>query len=61
MHGKNFVRTQRSYIVNLQYIAEFQRRTIILKTGEMIPVGVTYEEKVKSTFLDYMIRNNTIF
>lgn len=61
LREKNFVRTHRSYIVNLQYIAEFQRRTIILKTGEMIPVGVTYEEKVKSTFLDYMIRHNTIF
>lgn len=61
LRGKNFVRTHRSYIVNLQYIAEFQRRTIILKTGETIPVGVTYEEKVKNTFLDYMIRHNTIF
>ncbi|WP_313187249.1 LytR/AlgR family response regulator transcription factor [Lacrimispora sp.] len=61
LREKNFVRTHRSYIVNLQYIAEFQRRTIILKTGEMIPVGVTYEEKVKGTFLDYMIRHNTIF
>ncbi len=61
LREKNFVRTHRSYIVNLQYIAEFQRRKIILKTGETIPVGVTYEEKLKNTFLDYMTRNNTIF
>lgn len=61
LRGKNFVRTQRSYIVNLQYIVEFQRRTIVLKTGETIPVGVTYEEKVKSAFMDYMTQNNTSF
>lgn len=61
LRGKNFVRTQRSYIVNLQYIVEFQRRTIVLKTGETIPVGVTYEEKVKSAFMDFMTQNNTSF
>ena len=59
LRGQNFVRTQRSYIVNLMYIAEFQRRKIVLKTGETIPVGVTYEEKVRNAFMDYMTRNNT--
>ena len=59
LRGKNFVRTQRSYIVNLMYIAEFQRRKIALKTGETIPVGVTYEEKVKNAFMDFMTHKNT--
>ncbi len=54
--GKSFIRTHRSYIVNLQYIAKFGRRVVLLKTGENIPVGVTYEEKVKETFMDYMSR-----
>ena len=54
LRGKNFIRTHRSYIVNLQYVSKFGRRTVMLKTGESIPVGVTYEEKVKSNFLDYM-------
>ncbi|MPM32503.1 hypothetical protein SDC9_79066 [bioreactor metagenome] len=56
LHGKGFIRTHRSYIVNLQYISKFGRRTVMLKTGESIPVGVTYEEKVKSDFIDFMAR-----
>jgi len=54
LRGKDFIRTHRSYIVNLQYISKFARRAVMLKTGESIPVGITYEEKVKSDFLDYM-------
>lgn len=54
LRDKNFIRTHRSYIINLQYISKFERRTVLLKTGESIPVGVTYEEKVKSTFIDFM-------
>lgn len=59
LRGKKFIRIHRSYIVNLMYIAEFQRHKIVLKTGYTIPVGVTYEEKVKNAFIDFMTRNNT--
>lgn len=61
LRGKDFIRTQRSYIANLQYIAKFERRTVLLKTGESIPVGITYEEKVKSAFVDYMSRCDAEF
>lgn len=61
LKGKNFVRTHRSYIVNLQHIAKFARRSIVLKTGETIPVGVTYEEKVQSAFMDYISHYNADF
>ena len=61
LQGKSFIRTHRSYIVNFQYISKFGRRVVLLKTGESIPVGVTYEEKVKSAFMDYMSRYSAEF
>ncbi|SHK84762.1 LytR/AlgR family response regulator transcription factor [Desulforamulus aeronauticus] len=61
LRGKDFIRTHRSYIVNLQYIAKFARRSVVLKTGESIPVGVTYEDKVKTAFMDYIVRINAEF
>lgn len=61
LRGNDFMRTHRSYIVNLQYIAKFGRGTVLLKTGESIPVGITYEEKVKAAFMDYFGRLNAEF
>lgn len=55
--GKGFVRTHRSYVINLQYVAKIERRTVLLKTEETIPIGVTYEEKVKEAFMDYIFRS----
>lgn len=54
--GKDFVRVHRSYMVNLQYIRKFQRMSLILKTGEVIPIGGTYSKLVNQTFSDYISR-----
>lgn len=54
---KGFVRVHRSYIVNLPYITKFQQNNLLLKTGENIPVGVTYMKQVKKTFADYINRS----
>jgi hypothetical protein len=30
----------------------------MLKTGESIPVGVTFEDRVKAAFAKYIVQNN---
>ncbi len=58
MLEKDFVRVHRSYMVNLQYIRKFQRPNLILKTGEVIPIGVTYTKLVDQAFSEYISRLN---
>lgn len=58
LSGKGFVRVHRSYIVHLSYIAKFQPDSLCLKTGESIPIGVTYIKPVKKTFADYITHSN---
>ncbi len=54
--NKNFVRVHRSYLVHLPYIAQFLSRSLILKNGAGIPVGVTYMRSLKSAFSEYISR-----
>ena len=54
--NKDFVRVHRSYIVNLPYISKFQQDSLFLKTGENIPVGVTYIKHIRKIFADYISR-----
>lgn len=56
LSGKGFVRVHRSYIVNLSYIAMFQQSSLSLKTGAVIPLGVTYIKQVRQAFSDYISR-----
>lgn len=58
LKGKNFVRSHRSYIVNLPYITKFEAQSLSLKTGETIPVGVTYVRQVKKEFEEYISKSN---
>lgn len=63
--NKGFVRVHRSYIVNLSYIAIFQKSRLHLKNGEEIPVGVTYSKSLKIIFSEYLCKyhiysNNSI-
>ncbi|OPA81184.1 DNA-binding response regulator [Paenibacillus selenitireducens] len=58
LREKDFIRVHRSYMVNLQYIVKFQPQSLLLKTGEMIPIGVTYLKLVKQAFSDYISRSN---
>ena len=53
---KDFVRVHRSYLVNLTYIEMFHHQSIKLKTGAIIPVGVTYLESLKKRLSDYISR-----
>ena len=56
LSGKGFVRVHRSYIVNLSYIVMFQQNAVYLKTGTVIPLGVTYIKQVRKAFSDYISR-----
>lgn len=54
--SKNFVRIHRSYLVNLPYISQFEAQKLKLKTGEIIPVGITYLQSSKEAFSNYISR-----
>ncbi|MDF2843197.1 MAG: LytTr DNA-binding region, partial [Herbinix sp.] len=41
-------------------IKKFQRSNIILKTGELIPIGVTYTKLVEQAFSEYISRFNIL-
>lgn len=56
LRGKDFVRSHRSFLVHLPYIAMFRHQNLMLKTGESVPVGVTYMETLKRKFADYITR-----
>ncbi len=58
LQKKGFVRIHRSYIVNLTYISRFQQNSLILKTGIELPIGITYMERVRNAFSDYISSSN---
>lgn len=53
---KNFVRSHRSYLVQLSYISVIHNQSLELKTKATIPIGVTYVKSLKSKFSDYITR-----
>lgn len=53
---KGFIRVHRSYMVQLSYIYKFERQKLILKTGSVIPIGITYQQDLKRNFSDYISR-----
>ncbi|MNO34932.1 Transcriptional regulatory protein YehT [compost metagenome] len=56
LQDKKFIRVHRSYMVNLQFISKFQPHGLLLKTGEYIPIGVTYMKLVKQEFSNYILQ-----
>ena len=58
LQDKNFIRVHRSYLVSLSYISKFLPRKLVLKTGETVPIGVTYTKQVKQAFSDYISQSN---
>lgn len=58
LSGKDFARTHRSFLVHLPYIVKFQRQSLRLRTGEEIPIGITYMQSLKRAFSDYISRLN---
>jgi len=44
---ESFLRVHKSYIVNLQMLEQLRDQAIQLKSGEVIPVGITYKRKLR--------------
>lgn len=58
LNEKNFIRTHRSYLVNLAWISRFQTQTIQLKSGQTVPVGITYGQRLEKSFSNYLSQFN---
>ncbi|PXX49226.1 LytTR family two component transcriptional regulator [Hungatella effluvii] len=56
LRKNDFVRSHRSFLVHLPYIAMFGHQSLRLKTGEVVPVGGTYIQTLKRAFSDYIAR-----
>lgn len=54
----DFIRVHRSYLVHMPYIQKFQRQSLILKTGAVLPIGVTYIKQVRQAFSDYLTKSH---
>jgi len=54
LSGKNFLRTQRSYIVNMRFIKSVEDNDFILTSGEAIPIRKNDKLKVKQAYMDYI-------
>ena len=50
----DFIRVNKSYIINIRYINEIDGNVIRIK-GEMIPVGNTYKEQIDKVFEKYKL------
>lgn len=55
MKEQNFIRTHRSYLVNLSYVSKIASNCIYLNSDESLPIGTTYLNKVKQAFHDYNV------
>ena len=55
----HFIRIHRSYIVNMQYIIDFQKEGVYLRDGNSLPVGITYYDSAKEAFMDYIYQTST--
>lgn len=55
IHKKGFVRTHRSFIINMKYIDQILKNVILLTNEEEVPIGNTYTKNVKKAFSDYLI------
>jgi len=60
LKDKDFIRIHRSYVIHLPYIAKFDKRNVILKTGENLPIGGTYYDSVKQAFSEYAMKSQSL-
>lgn len=55
LSNKGFVRIHRSFMVNLDYVKEFQGSNILLSNDEVVPMGIKYSKSVKKLYSDYIM------
>ncbi|MGL4739139.1 MAG: LytR/AlgR family response regulator transcription factor, partial [Cellulosilyticaceae bacterium] len=49
-----FIRTHRSYLVNIEEISSIQKNMLYLLSGEQLPVGRKYHANLHTHFLSYL-------
>jgi len=54
LHGKTFLRTHRSFIVNMRYIKNVEDNDFILSSGEAVPIRKNDKLKIKQAYMDYI-------
>lgn len=54
---QQFVKTHRSYIVNLDAVKIFSRTSLTLITDEVIPISRQYQKSVKKKWENYLLNN----
>ena len=51
---QKFLRTHRSYAVNLSYIKQMSQKGFLLKNGVEIPIGRTYQADCKRAYMRHL-------
>ncbi len=59
MKKLHFIRTHRSYLVNLSHISKIMGSCIYLNSDETLPIGSTYISNVRKAFHNYNMWSNT--
>lgn len=54
LDGDVFLRTHRSYLVNMSYIHLVQTTEFILTTGEKVPIRQAGRKEIKETYMEYL-------
>jgi len=54
LKGKNFLRTHRSFIVNMRYISNVDDNDFIMTNGESVPIRKNDKLKIKQEYMDYI-------
>jgi len=54
LEGSTFLRTHRSFIVNMRYIKSIKENNFLLTTGALIPIRKNGNLQVKQVYMDYM-------
>jgi len=52
---RRFIRTHRSYIVNMQYVDTIENRQVTLQTRSTVPVAQGKAQEIKQQYLDYQM------
>lgn len=53
----NFTRCHKSFLVNMDYIAELQKDAIRLRTGELVPISQRKRKEMRDEFFAYLRRS----
>lgn len=52
---QHFMRTHRSYLVNMKHIRRIQKNDLVLSNGNLVPISRRKEKELKQQFMRYAI------